>query len=222
MNSAILTPPQMKAPNEPGPAQVLIALAANYAATDKSNAWRKRFQLARAIRGIEKGLTNGKKLEQRYVKFVFDEWLRLSQQHLDQDKTYDDHYTRFEAELDKVRVPAGSKSDILNEAIDLVLKLQPNELPEIPDVPDAPMSWRLVAALHREMSRLSGSGEYYLSHRSAARVCQGVSLSTVHAIAGALSRHGVIEIISRGRAGEKGKASVFRYLLPIEDQEIEL
>jgi len=160
-------------------------------------------------------------LEHRYVKFVFDEWLRLSQQYLDQDKTYDDHYTRFEAELDKVRVPAGSKSDILNEAVDAVLKLSPNELPEIPDVPDAPISWRLVAALHRELARLS-SGEHYLSYRSALRVCPGVSLSTVHAIAGALSRHGVIEIVSRGRAGEKGKASVFRYLLPDEEQEIEI
>jgi hypothetical protein len=83
-------------PAKPGPTtspeQVLQTLADRHAATDKSNAWRKRFQLARAIRGIEEGIAGGR-LEQRYAKFVFDQWFRLSQQHLDQDKTDDDHYT---------------------------------------------------------------------------------------------------------------------------------
>jgi hypothetical protein len=78
----------------------------------------------------------------------------------------------------------------------------------------APKSWRKVAALHRELSRLSGGKTYFLSYRDAAKVCEGLSHQEAHTITGALVRLRVIKIVRKGKAGlNTGKAAEFRYLL---------
>jgi hypothetical protein len=85
----------------------------------------------------------------------------------------------------------------------------------IPDYADAPESWRRIAALHRELSRSCANGTYFLSYRDAAKVCDGLSHQTAYPITFALDRLGVIEIVSKGKAGlNSGKAAEFRYLLP--------
>jgi len=57
MTAATLPTPQVvPSTNRSGPERVLQTLAAKHAATSESNAWKGRFQLARAIRGIEKGI----------------------------------------------------------------------------------------------------------------------------------------------------------------------
>ena len=85
-----------------------------------------------------------------------------------------------------------------------------------PGVPGAPESWRRLAALHRELARQSANGTYFLSCRDAARThhClnKGSAWNINHALA---SRHGVIEFVRPGDARPGGKASEFRYLLPL-------
>ena len=58
----------------------------------------------------------------------------------------------------------------------------------IPDYPDAPQKSRLLAALHRELSRLSPRKDktYFLSYRDAAKVCDGLNHQEVHKITLAL------------------------------------
>jgi hypothetical protein len=81
----------------------------------------------------------------------------------------ENHFAKFLAELTKVRVPTG-EGDTLNKALGAVLKLSLSQLPLIPDYADAPESWRRSAGLHRELSRLSANGTYFLSYRDAAKL----------------------------------------------------
>jgi hypothetical protein len=213
MTAVILSPQIITPPNEqPGPEQMLQALAARNAATEKGTARKRRFQLARDLRAIERGI--GRPLETSYLRAAFDEWHRLSQPFLDPKKARDEYLAAFFAELDKVRVPTG-EGDTLIKALEAVSKLQPSQLPEIPGFPDAPESWRRLAALHRELSRLSANGEYFLSYRNAAKVYSGLSHQAAHVITGALARLGVIKIIRKGQArSHNGRAAEFQYLLP--------
>jgi hypothetical protein len=94
-----------------------------------------------------------------------------------------------------------------------ILKLSVSELPMIPEMPDAPESLRRVAALHRELSRLSEGKTYFLSCRDTAKACSGLSYQVAYNINLALARLGVLEIVRIGDARPNGKASKFRYLL---------
>ena len=183
----------------------------NACARAGENAERKRFKLARYMRAIEKAI--GRQLGADELSVAFTKWHQLSQAFLDPAKTRDDQWIAFLAELEKVRVPAGEGA--LAKALDNVSKLSPGQLPVIPDYPDAPENCRRLVALHRELSRLSANGTYFLSYRDAAKVCKGLSHQEAHTITGALVRLGVIKILSKGDAGLNGaKAAEFRYLLP--------
>jgi len=133
---------------------------------------------------------------------------------LDPEKTRDSYLASFLAELGKVRVPTG-EGDTLNKALENVSKLSVSELPLIPGEIRAPESWRRIAALHREMSRLSTNKNktYFLGCRDAAKASPGLSHSEAYKINLALARLGVIEILRTGDARPNGKASKFRYLL---------
>jgi hypothetical protein len=87
-------------------------------------------------------------------------------------------------------------------------------LPVTPGIPEAPESWRRLAALHRELSRLSEKRTYFLSYRDAAKVYEGLSHQAAHTITFALARLGVIRIVRKGQARlNGGKAAEFQYLL---------
>ena len=192
--------------------KMLRALASRNACTERNTARKRRFKLVRDLKGLEKGI--GRELHIAELMPAFDEWHRLSQPFLDPAKTRDDYLAAFLAELRKVRVPTGD-GDTLKTALETVSKLPASELPQIPGMPNAPESWRRVAALHRELSRLCGGNVYFLSYRDAAKVCEGVSHQQAHTITGALVRLGVIEIVRKGKAGlNSGEAAEFRYLLP--------
>jgi hypothetical protein len=110
-------------------------------------------------------------------------------------------------------VPTG-EGDTINKALENVSKLSDSDLPDIPGYADAPKPWRKLAALHREISRLCGSNIYFLSYRDAAKACKKLDHQSAHTITLALARVGVIEIVSKGKAGLKSrKAAEFRYLL---------
>jgi CHC2 zinc finger len=194
--------------------KVLRQLAARNACTERNTARKRLWKLLRDLRAVEKG--SGRKLNLDQRKLVFEEWYRLSQPFLDPKKTRDDYFAAFLAQLPKVRVTTG-EGNTLNKAFDAVSKLSGYELPEIPGMPNAPESWRRLAALHRELSRLTGAKTYFLTYRDAAKACPGLSHQTAHNItlALALPELEVIKIVHKGKAGlNSGEAAEFRYLLP--------
>ena len=187
-------------------------LAARNACTERGTARKRRFKLARDVRAVGKRI--GRELTIGELMLTFDEWYRLSQPFLDPAKTRDDYLAAFLAETGKVRVPTGEGATV-TKALEKVSKLFPSLLPVIPGIPNAHKSWRRVLALHREMSRLCSGKAYFLSCRDTAKAFPGLSHQTAFNINLALAQLGVIEIVSKGKAGLKSrKAAEFRYLLP--------
>jgi len=198
--------------NGQGLEEELKALAARNACTERGTARKKRFQLLRDLRAVEKRI--GRELTTGELMPTFEEWYRLSQPFLDPAKTRDDYLAAFLAELRKVRFPTG-EGDTFNKALEAVSKLSVSELPVIPGIPNADESWRRIAALHRELSRLCANGTYFLSYRDAAKVCDGLSHQAAHTLTFALARLGVVKIVRKGQARlNGGKTAEFRYLLP--------
>jgi hypothetical protein len=103
-----------------------------------------------------------------------------------------------------------------------VAKLSLDQIPEVPGKPNAPESWRRLAALHGELSRLRGKPTHFLAYRDGARVFDGMSHQEAHAITGALETLGVIKIVRKGKAGlNSGEAAEFQYLLLETDNTAE-
>ena len=185
-------------------------LAARNACSERNTARRRRWQLARDLRAVEKRIA--RKLNTGELMQVFSEWYYVSHPFLDPGKTRDDYFAAFLAELGKVRVPTG-EGDTIKKALEQVSTLPVSELPVIPGVPDAPESWRRIAAFHREVSRQSANKTYFLSCRDTAKAFPGLSHQTAYNINLALTRLGVLEIVRIGDARPNGKASKFRYPL---------
>ena len=196
--------------NGQGPEKALKALAVRNALSEHNTARKRRWKLVRDLRAVEKGI--GRELNIGELMTVFDKWYRLSQPFLDPGKTRDDYLAAFLAELGKVRVPTG-EGDTINKALEAVSKLSVSDLPMIPGMSDAPESWRRLGALHRELSRRSGSKTYFLSCRDAAKASSGLSHRLACDINRAIERLGVIKIVRIGDARPKGKASTFSYIL---------
>jgi hypothetical protein len=94
-----------------------------------------------------------------------------------------------------------------------------------------PESWRRIAALHRDLSRRSANGIYFLTCRDAAKAFPGLSHQTAYNINLALAQLGVVEIVHKGDPRPNGgKAAQFQYLLPqtenaahdSEEQDVEI
>jgi hypothetical protein len=126
----------------------------------------------------------------------------------------DDYLGAFFAELEKVRVPTG-EGGALQAALARVSTLPIHDMPELPGIADAPGSWRSVAALHRELARLSANGTYFVSCRDTAKAHHKLNKDSASNINHVLARLGVIEFVRVGDASPGGKASEFRYLLPV-------
>ncbi len=191
----------------------LEELALRNACTERDTARERRWQFERDLLAVQKRIS--RKLNLDELMKSFDNWHRASQPHLDPKKTRDDYLAAFLGELGKVRVPTG-EGEALKKALEHVLTLSVSELPVLPEVAEAPESWRRLAALHRELARQSANGIYFLSCRDAAKAhhClnKDSSWNINHALA---SRLGVIEFVRVGDARPGGKASEFRYILPL-------
>jgi hypothetical protein len=194
----------------------LERLGFNNGCKECGTAKKRRFQLARDLRAVEKRI--GRELTTTELLVAFNEWHFVSEEFLESGETRDDHFAAFLAELRKVRVPTG-EGDTLNKALEAVAKLSPDELPVIPGIPEAPESWRRLAALHRELSRFSGGKTYFLTCRDAAKACHSLSHQTAYNINLALARLGGIKVVRAGDSRPGGKASQFRYLLTQSDTE---
>jgi hypothetical protein len=189
----------------------LKGLAARNACSAHGTARKRRWQLVRDLRAVE--LRHGV-LDTTELMLTFDEWYRLSKPFLDSQKTREDYLAAFLAEFGKVRVPAGEGKTI-TEALTSVSRLCRSKLPMIPEMADPPESWRRIAALHRDLSRRSANGIYFLTCRDAAKAFPGLSHQAAYNINLALAQLGVVEIVHRGDARPNGgRASQFRYLLP--------
>jgi hypothetical protein len=203
----------------------LKGLAALNACTARNTARPQRFQLLRDLKAVE--LRHGA-LDTTELMVTFDEWYRLSQPFLDSQKTRDDYLAAFLAEFGKVRVPTG-EGQTITEALTSVSRLCRSKLPMIPEMADSPESWRRIAAVHRDLSRRSANGIYFLTCRDAAKAFPGLSHQAAYNISLALAQLGVVEIVCSGDARPNGgRASHFRYLLrqsengAEEDEAIEL
>jgi CHC2 zinc finger len=193
----------------------LKALAAQNACTQLNTARPRRFKLLRDLKAVQKRI--GCKLQISELTIAFHEWHQLSLRCLDPTKTRDHYEAKFLSEFSKVRFATGDGR--LMSALENVVKLSPDQLPEIPGKSNAPESWRRLAALHRELSRLRGKPTHFLAYRDAARVFDGMSHQEAHAITGALKTLGVIKIVDKGKAGLNSReAAEFRYLLTAQRQ----
>ena len=151
--------------------KLLKTLAAQNACTQLNTARTRRFKLLRDLEAVQKQI--GGKLQIAELTIAFDEWHRLSLRFLDPAKTRDYYEAKFLSEFSKVRFATGDGT--LIAALENVAKLSPDQLPEIPGKLNAPESWRRLAALHRELSRLRGKPTHFLAYRDAARVFDGIS-----------------------------------------------
>ena len=192
--------------NPPELEEVLEELAARNACTEHNTAKQRRWQLARDLIAVEKRI--GRKLNPGELMRAFNHWYETSLPHLDPKKSWDDYCGAFLAELGKVRVPTGG-GETLKTAL---ARISVSVLPEIPGRPDAPASWRYLAALHRELSRQSGNGTYFLSCRNAAQAHPSLNKDSANKITWALVRLGMISIVRVGGQRPGAKASEFRYL----------
>jgi hypothetical protein len=135
-----------------------------------------------------------RELEIAEIIVAASEWYRLSLRFLDPAKTYDRYLAALVAALRKVRVPTGA-GETIEKAVKAVSKLSLSELPDIPRYPNAPESWRRVAAIHRELSRLCRGNTYFLSCRHGALARPGLTYQAVSDINHSLERLGVIKVV---------------------------
>jgi hypothetical protein len=186
----------------------LEELAKSNACIARHTARTRRWKLVRDLIAVQKRIS--RKLSPDKLMKTFDKWHRTSQPHLDPKKTRDDYLGAFLAELGKVRVPTG-EGEALKRALASISTLS---LPELPEITDVAESWRMLAALHRELARQSANGTYFLSCRDAAKAHQSLNKDSALNINHALARLGVIEFVRVGEDRPGGKASEFRYLFP--------
>ena len=191
--------------------QALKACAAGNACKQRGSEKKALWQLARDLVAVQK--RSGQKLSNSDWVLALREWHQLSLTFLDPRKTFEDYLAAFLAKPAKVRIPTG-EGDTLNKALEAVAKLSVSELPVIPGVPDAPENLRRVAALHRELSRLSGGKTYFLTCRDTAKACSDLSHQKAYNINLALAQLGVIKVVRAGDPHPGGRASHYRYLLP--------
>jgi hypothetical protein len=184
-------------------------LAKSNACVSHHTARTRRWKLVRDLIAVQKRIS--RKLSPDELMKTFDKWHGTSQPHLDPKKTRDDYLGAFLAEMCKVRVPTG-EGEALKRALARISTLSLTELPKIADVSE---SWRMLAALHRELARQSANGTYFLSCRDAALAHPRLNKDTANNINHALAQLGVIRPVRVGEDRPGGKASEFRYLLPL-------
>ena len=187
----------------------LVELAAHHACIAPNTAKKQRWALLRDMAAVQKRIA--RKLNPAELKKAFANWYRISMPHLDSKKTRDDYFGSFLAELGKVRVPKG-EGEALKKALARVSTLS---LPELPKIPDVPENWQWIAALHRELARLSANGIYFLSCRDTAKAHHSLNKDSANTINGALEQLGVISLVRTGEVRRGGNASEFRYRFPL-------
>jgi hypothetical protein len=187
-------------------------LAKRNACTGRNTAKKRRWKLLQDLAAVQKRI--GRELSPEELIKAFDQWHSASQPYLDPKKTRDDYLAMFLGEFGKVRVPTG-EGEALRKALEHVSTLPVLALPILPGITETPESWRRLAAVHCELARQSANGTYFLSCRDAAKAHQGLNKDSALSVNRALERLGAIKCERVGDPRPGGKASEFRYLLPL-------
>ena len=202
-------------PVTPVPHAELRALGERCACSKKGAERRARFELARAVQGLEQCL--GRELSFNEQVAAFNGWYKKGGEFM--KGKYDKQLALFLRERASVKKPRGG--DIaFRRMVKTVAELPASELPVISGFEgDAPETWRRVAALHREKARQAKGGVYQLSCRDTANALEGWDHREAYALNDALAKAGVIEKVENGAVGKrKGVAARWRYLLPLYHQ----
>jgi hypothetical protein len=172
---------------------------------------RSRYELARAVRGLELRLGRRLSFDERVT--ALNAWYEKSKAFTKMD--YDRQLALFMKELKTVKKPIGGDVAFLR-MVQTVAELPVSELPWIEPFPDGgPESFRRAAALHREKAKQAKGGVYELSCRDLANAVRW-DHREAHALNEALAEAGVIAKAENGAAGKrKGVATKWRYLLPL-------
>lgn len=186
-------------------ALVLQDLGRGCACYQRDTAREKRWKLWGDLKAIEKRLN--RKLDIRECLIAFEAWHTVSGQFLDPAKTKEDYLARFLGERRKRRVATGEGDTLANA----LLRIEMLPLPQIPKLPNAPLTWRRVAALHREMARATG-GDYFLGCRDAIKAAGLRSADQGRIINDALFACGLTQLKRAGRGVPGGEASTWKYL----------
>jgi hypothetical protein len=195
-------------------AKQIEQLAVCNACTEPDTARERRWQLFRDLKALEKTILRSLTLNE--LLCVFDKWYSISISYLDRRKTRDNYLAAFLAEPGKVRVPTG-EGETLNKALQRIVALPVADLPDIPGMPEAAESWRRLLAFNRELARQSANRAYFLSSRDAAKAHPALNKDSANKIQRALAHPqlGAISLVRVGDSHPSGKASEFRYLLPL-------
>jgi hypothetical protein len=197
------------------PPSFLRELGEKEAYTGKGKEKRARYQLARAIAGLQERL--GRKLSFEEMRITSNGWhekgkgIRTS---------HERHLAALIREVATVKKPKGGNGDF-QRTKKTVADLPIDKLPLIPAFPHASEDWRRAAALHRELARRANGGDYALSRRETASALEWDE-DEAAGINYTLTTLGVIEQVENGAPGKrKGVAARWRYLLPDDDNEDE-
>jgi hypothetical protein len=168
----------------------------------------KRWALAGEVRGFEARIGRAD-ISIRVA--VFETWFALSEPYLDAAKSRAEHRAEFLADIRRRRVATG-QTDTLAQAIE---RARESAKPDIPHASDAPPSWRLLAAVCRELQTAAGNAAFFITKRAAMKIIGGKYPMDGQRALEALENHGVVRCVKPGDAHRGGKASRYRYLLPM-------
>src|SRR5262249_10994588 len=143
-------------PVTPVPRSELRTLGESCACSKKGSERRARFELARAVHGLEQCLGRGLSFDEQVT--AFNAWYEEARAFM--KGKYDKQLALFLRERGSVKKPKGG--DIaFRRMVKTVVELPDSELPVISAFEgDAPESWRRIAALHREKARQAKGGVY--------------------------------------------------------------
>jgi hypothetical protein len=171
--------------------------------TESGTNHRKLFDLARAIRAIEK--KNGSRMSPTRVRSLVHRWHEQAIPFLKTGQSKDDYRFEFEDALERVRYPLGES--VLDDAWKAALE---EPFPPEADKFDSLETKRLVAFCYH-LQRLGGQSFFYLSSREVQRRSSLASPVTAWRRLKGLCRSGVLEFRKPGNF--KGReANEFSYV----------
>ena len=189
----------------------LLEIAVSLACHEKAKGHRAQFELARYVRRFE--IETGRPLNNEQLRDVHQRWFSASTA-LPEETTEAEAFGDFIDRLRKVRVIPGTAGDTLQLAKERARTLP---LPEIPGFPDAPEPMRRIAALHRELQRVTDTAPHFCTAEDAREFAALKHKIEAHRIQQRLAddRLGVLRCVKPGDRHKGGKPTLWLYLVPI-------
>jgi hypothetical protein len=152
-------------------------------------------------------------LNNEQLRAVHQRWFSASTA-LPEETTEAEAFGDFIDRLRKVRVIPGTAGDTLQLAKERARTLP---LPEIPGFPDAPEPMRRIAALHRELQRVTDTAPHFCTAEDAREFAALKHKIEAHRIQQRLAddRLGVLRCLKPGDRHKGGKPTLWLYLVPI-------